>query len=59
MDISIEVLKDQLAKSEQEHEIARSYVYRCDGAIQILKHLISLAETKEESKAAEESDASS
>lgn len=44
MSITLEQLKEQLAASEQELEVAKAHVYRCDGAIQILKGLIAQAE---------------
>ncbi len=46
--MEIEVLKDQLSQRELEAEQARAYVYRCDGAIQVLKYLISLEEAPAE-----------
>ena len=42
--IQIETLREQLATTEQELEHARAHVYRCDGVIQLLKHLIQQAE---------------
>jgi hypothetical protein len=45
--ITLESLKEQLVASENELEQAKSHVYRCDGATQLLKHLIQQAETPE------------
>ena len=36
----IETLKTQLTNTEAELEQAKAHVYRADGAIQLLKHLI-------------------
>ena len=44
MSLSLESLKEQLVASEAELEQAKSHVYRCDGAIQILRYQISLLE---------------
>lgn len=47
MAIDIESLRKQLAASEQELETAKSHIYRVDGAIQILRHLIAEVERPE------------
>mgnify|MGYP001562868096 FL=1 len=47
MSLTVETLREQLATTEQELENARAHVYRCDGCIQLLKHLLTLAETEE------------
>ena len=47
MSLSLESLKEQLAAVELEIEQAKAHVYRCDGSIQLLKHLITEAETPE------------
>lgn len=36
----LETLKTQLATTEAELEQAKAHVYRADGAMQLLKHLI-------------------
>ena len=46
MSLSLESLKEQLAAVEQEMEQAKSHVYRCDGSIQLLRHLIKQAEAE-------------
>lgn len=46
--MTIEKLKAQLAMTEAEFEVAKAHVSRCDGAIQMLKHL--LFEAEEEQK---------
>ena len=64
--INIESLKEQLSASlneleeaKAEFEEAKSHVYRCDGVIQLLKHLIQEAEKPETpSEVAEEKPAS-
>ena len=40
----LDSLRTQLHETEIEFEQARSQMYRCDGAIQILQHLIADAE---------------
>lgn len=45
--VDLDKLKDQLATSEHEFEMAKAHVSRCDGAIQVLKHLIAQAEAVE------------
>lgn len=47
--ITLETLKTQLAQFEAQCKEAESNLYRLDGAIQVVKHLIA-----EESKAVEE-----
>lgn len=42
--LSIEVLQEQLKKLEQDLELSKAQLYRVDGAIQIVKQLISLSE---------------
>lgn len=42
--MTLEQLKAQLAQSEVELEEAKAHVYRCDGAIQLLKFQISQLE---------------
>lgn len=44
MSLSLETLKEQLMSLEQEFEVAKANVHRCDGAIQVLKHIITGAE---------------
>ena len=51
---SLESLKEQLASTEQELEQARAHVYRCDGALQLLRHLISQAEAPESAPSPED-----
>ena len=41
---SLESLRKQLAETEAEWEQARAHLYRCDGAIQLLRHLIAESE---------------
>ena len=48
MALTVETLREQLASTELELENARAHVYRCDGAIQVLKHLITVAEDPDE-----------
>lgn len=38
--MKLDELKAQLATTENDMEQAKAAVYRCDGAIQILQHLI-------------------
>ena len=38
-------LKEQLAHTEHEFEVALAQCHRCDGAIQMIRHLINEAET--------------
>ncbi len=45
--ITIESLREQLAATEIELEQAKAHLYRCDGSIQLLRHLISEAEKPE------------
>lgn len=40
----VEKLKEQLAKTEAEFKLCEGMLYRLDGAIQTLKHLIAEAE---------------
>jgi hypothetical protein len=47
--VDLKKLKDQLAHTTQEFEQAIAHANRCDGAIQILKHLINELETGIES----------
>lgn len=48
MALTLDELKEQLAQTEAELEASKAHVYRCDGAIQVLKHLIELAQTETE-----------
>lgn len=50
--MTLDELKAQLAETENQHEAAKAVVYRTDGAVQMLRHII--AET--ESAAAPPSD---
>ena len=43
--MELDVLKEQLAHTEKEYETALAHLYRCDGAIQTLRHLIKELET--------------
>lgn len=52
MNVSISELETQLAHTEQELELAKSHVHRCDGAIQLLKHLIEGAKKASQDKEA-------
>ena len=47
MAFGIDNLKAQLQDAEQELEVAKAHVYRCDGAIQLLKLQIAEAEKPE------------
>lgn len=47
MDVTREILEQQLATSEKELELAKAYLYRADGAVQTLKQLLALNEQKE------------
>lgn len=49
MFLNLAELESQLAHTENELELAKAHTHRCDGAIQLLKHLIQDAkkETKE------------
>lgn len=42
----IDLLKKQLEHTKQEFEQAKAHVIRCDGAIQLLEHLIKEAEAE-------------
>lgn len=53
MSITRQELVDQLAHTEVELENAKSIVYRCDGVIQLLKHLISEIDNGEKDAPAE------
>lgn len=44
MSVAIDTLKQQLLSTENDLEQAKAAVYRCDGAMQLLKHLIAEAE---------------
>ena len=43
--MDLKELKEQLAHTEQEFETALAQCHRCDGAIQMIQHLINEAET--------------
>lgn len=45
--INVESLREQLATTQAEFEEAKAHVYRCDGTIKLLLHLIAQAETPE------------
>ena len=45
---------EELATTELELENAKSHVYRCDGCIQLLKHLIEQAESPDLTTSEEE-----
>ena len=45
--VKVDALKEQLRNTEREMEEAKAHVYRADGAVQVLKHLISIAEAGE------------
>lgn len=45
MDLSLDTLKEELAKLDGEFEQAKAHVSRCDGASQMLKFLITKAES--------------
>ena len=45
--INVESLREQLKASEVELEEAKAHVYRCDGVIRMLQHLIAEAEKPE------------
>ena len=47
MALTIEALQQQKQQTETELEHAKAAVYRCDGALQLLNHLIADAETPE------------
>lgn len=49
----LSTLKTQLAHLETEFEEAKAHCSRCDGAIQVVKHLISEAETETQTLTAE------
>ena len=44
--VTREHLVTQLAAAEKELEMAKAYLYRMDGVIQVLKQLIATPETK-------------
>ena len=44
MPLDMKVIQDYLDRAEQEMEIAKAHVSRCDGAVQMLKHLIQAVE---------------
>lgn len=44
MDVNLDLLKSQLTQAEEEFKQIERTIYRLDGAIQTLKHLISEAE---------------
>jgi len=46
--IKMDDLKAQLAATEAEMEAAKAHLYRCDGALQVLKHLIAESEKPED-----------
>lgn len=50
MTISISELEIQLAHTEHELELSKAHVHRCDGAIQLLKHLIEEAKKAPQDK---------
>ena len=45
--VNVDALREQLAETEVEFEQAKAHLYRCDGSIQLLKHLIAQAEKPE------------
>lgn len=45
--LSIETLQEQLKKLEQDLEVSKAQLYRVDGAIQVIKQLISQLESPE------------
>lgn len=48
--LNIDKLKKQLSDTEAEMEQVKAHLYRCDGAVQTLKHLIAQAEAPEEAE---------
>lgn len=44
--ISVEELNEQLESAQLELEAAKAHVYRCDGAIQALEHILKTIEEK-------------
>lgn len=48
MPFDLTTLQTALTSSEAELDHAKAYVSRCDGAIQVLKHLIALHEEGDE-----------
>ena len=50
--MELDTLVKQLEAAEQELEVAKSHVYRTDGAIQLLKHLIKQYHTEPEKETA-------
>jgi phage shock protein A len=52
--IKLETLKEQLVATEAEFEQIKSHMYRCDGVIQMLKHLIKQEEAETPEKPATE-----
>ena len=50
-DLSLDTLVKQLDAAERELEVAKSHVYRTDGAIQLLKHLITQCTAEPEKEA--------
>ncbi len=44
--MTLDDLKKQLEATEQELEMAKAHVHRCDGAIQILKHFMADEESQ-------------
>ena len=46
MALTVETLREQLATTELELDNAKAHVYRCDGVVQMLKHLILQAEAE-------------
>ena len=45
MNLTLEQLKQQLASSQQDVENSRIMLYRAEGMVLVLNHLIQLAET--------------
>ena len=45
--VNVDALREQLTETEVEFEQAKAHLYRCDGSIQLLKHLIAQAEKPE------------
>ena len=45
--INVESLREQLEATKAEFEEAKAHVYRCDGTIKLLLHLIAEAEKPE------------
>lgn len=47
MPLTIQDIRDRIAQVEQEFEAAKSHVFRCDGALQVLRHQLAQLEAED------------